>query len=242
MSTVAATVSDRAAPPDVTRVWARASATLDAFACLVAFVVTLTGRFFGTRAARAIGTCLCHDRTQRAQCGANAVANCTAPAASAPPSHWRACDFAGLPGQEPCADAVRCASAGASLALFPFAFGIAAEHAGVSRDEPLVPIDRHGGSLMHAITEVDRCKAPASRVETPRFDAGPEYPRPDCLSAEEQLRDLSPPQASSAGCSLSKAEPCAAVDNGVAPTQTVPFVQWPVPPQLAREVAATPLP
>ena len=97
-------------------------------------------------------------------------------------------------------------------------------------------------SISQSIAEVDRRRAPASRVETPRFEAPPEHPRPNCLAAEEQLRDVSRPQAASVECALPEAEPCAASGNAFARTETAPAMLWLVSLPPVREAAATALP
>ncbi|HUB48882.1 MAG TPA: hypothetical protein VMB73_28230, partial [Acetobacteraceae bacterium] len=79
---------------------------------------------------------------------------------------------------------------------------------------------------------VDRRKAPASRIETPRFGAPPEHLRPDCLLAEEQSCDRAPPQQASAECLSPEAQPC---PETFEQTETAPVLHWPVSP--AREVA-----
>src|ERR1700752_2778441 len=82
MSTAAVTASDRAAQPDPTRAWARASVTLNAVAVLIAVICnlirqgktfalafrnhvrepgdSLTGRFSGTAIIPIIGKCMRH--------------------------------------------------------------------------------------------------------------------------------------------------------------------------------------
>ena len=222
MSTAAVTVSDRAAQPDLTRAWARASATLNAVAVLVTFVCNLirhgknlalvfhdhvhtlgyalTGRFFGTAIIPIISKCMRRGVMRD-------VALYTAPArrraaGTIPPGTCR--DLANI-----------------------------AEHTGASRDAQRVPIARNGFSLIPFTAEVDRRKAPASRIETPRFGAPPEHRRRDCLLAEKQSCDRAPPQQASAECLSPEAQPC---PETFEQTETAPVLHWPVSP--AREVAA----
>ena len=294
MSTAAATASDRAAQPVPTRAWTRASATLNAFACLVALVLNLIGLgktlarsfrghvrqpgygltrgFFGTSGIPAIGTCLRRslmhsvalykalwhqatrglserlsglrrDRTPPEQgdahARAGAAAQVNAPAKTASPK-WT-CDLSSLPTEQDAADAARRRRVGAMIPDVRTAANRTSDNAGMFPDKLLVPIGRLGGSLNQFIAEVDRCKAPASRVETPRFEAPPEHHRPNCLSAEDQLRDPAPPQAKSAEWSSPEAGPRAASGNAFERTETAPAIARPVLPRPAREVAATAL-
>jgi len=200
MNAAAATTSDRAAQPPSSRAWARASATLNAFAGLVALVFTLI-RYGKTHAVTI--------RAHIAELGR------------------------GLAG--------RFFGTAAILAGTHPNFANTAEYAAASRDVLLVPIDRPG-SLTQFIAEVDRRKAPASRVETPRFEAPPEHQRPDSLSAEEQSSDRAPPHAASAECSSPQAGPCPASGETFERIETAPAMQWPVSSPPAREVAAAALP
>ena len=294
MQAASATVSARAAPPVLTRARARASATLNAFAALVALAVTfiehaqhlaftvrahvaepadgLTRRFFETSGIRLIGMymrrgamrsvtlyrvlwpqtnrgallrlrALLRDRTPPEQGGAHAragtAAHDNAPAIPTHPKWHQTCDLSYLPGQEPVADAARRRAACSILSAISVHNRITAGSAGASRDELLAPIASFGGSLTPFIAEVDRCKAPASRVETPRFERAPEYPCPDSLSAEEQSCDVTPPQAASAECSSPPAEPCSACGETFARTEIAPAMLWPVSLPPMREIAAT---
>ena len=226
MSTAAAaTVSARAAQPDPTRAWARASATPNAVAVLIALVVallqqirslarafrnhvpqpgdSLTGRFPGTAIIHAIGTCM-RPRAMRSQALYQA------------PARPRE---AGLTVPQPCLNPTN-----------------PAESTGASRDGQLVPIARFGVSVTQFIAEVDRCQAPAARIESPRFGNGPpERRRPDCLLAEEQSCDHAPPQQKSAECYCPETKPCVASGKAFEQTETAPVLHWPVSP--AREVA-----
>jgi hypothetical protein len=295
MSTAAAIVSDRAAQPDLTRAWARASATLNAFAYLLTLVFNLTGhaktlarafrvhvrqpgygrtgRFFGTAIIPVISKCmrrgvmrgmalykvlwrracrrpstrlpaLQRDRTPSGQGGANARAGTAAahdaPAKAALPKWRQACDLSHLLAEPAVAEAARRRVAGAILPGIDLDFANTAESAGASWDNLLVPIARFGGSLNQFIAEVDRRKAPASRIETPRFGVPPEHHRPDCLLAEEQSCNRAPPQQESAECSSPEFGPCPETCEAFVRTETAPALRWPVSP--AREVAATPTP
>jgi len=118
---------------------------------------------------------------------------------------------------------------------------VTAEAAVALRDQIFVPGDhRLGGALTESLAEVDRRKAPASRIETPRFGVPPEYRRPCCLLAEEQLRDVPPPQDWSAESSSPDAGSRLASRETFVPAETVPANRWPVSP--AREVAVTAFP
>ena len=222
MSTAAVTVSDRAAQPDPTRAWARASATLNAVAVLITLVFNLirhgeilavalrdhvpepgyrlTGRFFGTAIIDIISKCMRHGVMR-------GVALYTAPARHR---------VAGATRPGTCRD-----------------FTNTAEKTGASWDNQLVPIARFGASLTQFTAGVDRRKAPASRIETPRFGAPLEHFHPDCLLAERQSCDRAPPQQASAEWSSPEAERCPETFDQ---TETAPALHWPVSP--AREVAA----
>ena len=223
MSTAAAIVSVRAAQPDPTRAWARASATLNAIALLINLVFNLirhgknlavafydrgrepgdnlTGGFLATVNIPIISKCM-----RRGVMRGVALDTAPAPLRAAGPARPDTClDLANT-----------------------------AEETGASRDAPFVPIARHGGSLIQFTAEVDRRKAPASRIETPRFGVPPEHLHPDCLRAEEQSCDRAPPQQASAAWSSPEAEPC---PETCEQTETAPVLHWPVSP--AREVAAT---
>jgi len=293
MNAASATVSARAAPPVLTRAWARVSATLSAFAVLVALVANLieqgkhlaatirahaadcgygqTGGFLETGDIHVIGTCirrgvmrrmalykaLWHqangrfgsrlpalpcDRTPPAPGGAKAragtaAAQHNAPATAAHPERRQNCDPSYLPTDEPAADE---ASRRAARAIPPRVsphFANTPEAAGILRDGPLlVPFASLGFRFTQFIAEVDRCQAPASRIETPRLGRGPEHQRPNCLSAVEQLRDVPPPQAASAECSSPEAKPRPGTFEQ---TETAPAMLRPVSPCPAQEVAAT---
>jgi hypothetical protein len=222
MSTAAVTVSDRAAQPDPTRAWARASATLNAVAALVTFVFNLirhgknlavavrdhvpepgyrlASRFLGTAIIPIISKCMRRGVMRGV-------------ALYAMPARPRAADPALT---DTCLD-----------------FTNPAEKTGASRDDRFVPIARHGGSLTHFTAEVDRRKAPGSLIETPRFGAPPEHLCPDCLLAEGQSCDHAPPQQASAEWSSPEAKPC---PETFEQTETAPVLHWPV--SQAREVAA----
>jgi len=303
MSTAAAIVSARAAQPDLTRAWARASATLNAVAAFVAFVCNLvlpgknlafanrvrksghgfTAWFFGTstidvivarlprgimrslalpqalwhRAWRDVSVwipMLWRGRSAPGQDGANARPNAAAQdnvsskdmrstaCQSCDLSHLPTHDFSDRPTKEAAAQAAArevCRhNAGAIAAGIRLDRGITAETADAVWDEPLVPIRRFRLSLTRFSAEVDRCKAPASRIETLRFGVPPEHPRLDSLSAEEQSSDHAPPQAASAECSSPEAEPC---PETFKLTETGPAMPWPVSLPPAQEVAATAL-
>jgi hypothetical protein len=221
MSTAAVTVSDRAAQPDITRAWARASATLNAVAVLITLVFNLirhgknlavafrnrvgqrgddlTGRFFGTVIISIISKCM-----RRGVMRGVALYTAPAPLRAAGPFRPDTClDFANP-----------------------------AEKTGASRDDRHVPIARIGDSLIQFTAEVDRRKAPASRIETLRFGAPPEHLRRDCLLAEKQSCDHAPPQQASAAWSSPEADPC---PETCEQTETAPAKCRPVSP--AREVA-----
>ncbi|HTW69419.1 MAG TPA: hypothetical protein VME47_06000 [Acetobacteraceae bacterium] len=192
--------------------------------------------------ASALPAALRRDRTPPGRIGANARADTAAgdntPANPMHPKTWQTCDLSHLPTQQPAADAARRDAACAILADIHLAPGRTGESAVAPWHRLLVPTARFGGSLMQSIAKVDRCKAPASRIEPPRFGGAPERQRPNCLSAEEQLRDLEPPQAKSAECSSPEAGPLTASCNAFRPTETAPTMRWPVSPHQAREVAA----
>ena len=175
------------------------------------------------------------------QCGtaaqARAAAKDEAFAGPVRPEWPQACDPSCLPMAA--AAAARGHAAGAVLADICSCFGRTLENAAAARDAWRVPANRLGRYPLHVIAEVDRCKAPASRVGTPRFDARPEHHRPDSLSAEEQSCDVAPPQTAPAGCSSPQAEPCAASGETCVRTETAPVLYWPVSSRPAREVAAT---
>jgi hypothetical protein len=223
MSTAAVTASsDRAAQPDITRAWARASATLNAVVVLITLFLKpirqgktlgdvfrnhvlepgcrLTGRFFGTVIIPIISKCMRRGVMRD-------IALYTAPA--------------------------RRRAEGPTLSHACLDLANTAEQTGVSRDAQLVPIACNGFSLTQFTAEVDRRKAPASRIETPRFGAPPEHLRPDCLLAEEQSCDRAPPLQASAECLSPEAQPW---PETFEQTETVPVLHWPVSP--AREVAA----
>ena len=71
-------------------------------------------------------------------------------------------------------------------------YNITSDNAGMLPDKPLVPIDHLGGFLTQSIAKVDRRKAPASRVETPRSAerARTSVPNTACFApaASEQYR------------------------------------------------------
>jgi hypothetical protein len=222
MSTAAVTVADRAAQPDPTRAWARASATLNAVAVLITLVFNLiqhgknlvvalcdhvrkpgdnlTGGFSGTAIIPIISKCM----RRGVMRGVALYAVPARPRAAGPTRPGTCRDFAN-----------------------------AAEKTGASRDDQFVPIARHGDSPIQFTAEVDRRKAPASRIGTPRFGAPPEHLRPDCLLAEGQSCDRAPPQQASAEWRSPEAEPC---PETFEQTETTPVLHWPVSP--AREVAA----
>jgi len=225
MSTAAVTVSGRAAQPDLTRAWARASSTLNAVAVLIALVFSLirqgktlavafrnrvrkpgdglTGRFVGTAIIPLISKCM-----RRGVMRSAALYKAPARPRTAGPTPPPTCpDLANT-----------------------------TEQTGASRDDRFVPIVRHGDSFTQFTAEVDRCKAPASRIETPRFGVPPEHLRPDCLLAEEQSCDRAPPQQVSAECSSPAAGPCPETGETFEQTETAPVLHWPVSP--APEVAA----
>ena len=288
MSIAAATVSARAAQPDLTRAGTRASATLNAFAVLVAVVFTLIAyartlsltvrgnrrdRGFGrpstsfatgnihttamqrqrpsaahavalpkalwrqaSRALRMWLPGLRRDNIRLDQRGANihvaAAAGGNAPAQTAPAQSSQIRAISDLPtppqaagqARRPWAISLGCGITPANAELFP--------------DTMLFPIRRFGDSLKPFIAEVDRCKAPASRIETPRFERAPEHHRPGSPSAEEQSRDPAPPQAAFAEWSLPHAGPCPETCEPFRPTETAPARSWPVSLPPTREVIA----
>ena len=317
MTATAATASDLAAQPDLTRARARAAATFNAVTCLFCLVLSLvehgrnlastfrdhvrepghglTGRCFGTSNIYVIGTCMRRglmrgialremlrrradrgprlrmpaprrDRTTPAHDGAHmsdganthaganahaganthtganahagAEAQDTEPARPARSKWWQARNLAYLPTEAEVADEARRRRPGAIAADICLDFGMTPDNAGELWDALLVGIDRFGGSRSQFIAEVDRRRAPASRVETPRSEAPPEHHRPDALSAEERSRDVAPPQAASAECSMPEAAPRAAAGQAFALTATAPE-PWPVALPPMREVAAT---
>jgi len=222
MSTAAVTVSACAAQPDPTRAWARASITPNAVAVLVTFVCNLIRHGKNLALAfhdhvhtrgynltgRFFGTAIIPIISKCMRRGVmRGMALYTAPA------RHRA---AGLTRPGTCHDLANTAA-----------------NTGASRDARFVPIARFGDSLIPFTAEVDRRKAPASRIETPRFGAPPEHRRRDCLLAEKQSCDRAPPQQASAEWSSPEAEPCPATFEQ---TETAPAMCRPVSP--AREVAA----
>ncbi|HUB48036.1 MAG TPA: hypothetical protein VMB73_23910 [Acetobacteraceae bacterium] len=179
------------------------------------------------------------DRTQLDQRGTNIHAGATAqdraPAQATPAKSSHTHDISDRPTRQQAAgQAHRPRSIPLDVATSP-------GNTEMSPDMLLVPIRRFGGSLKHFIAEVDWCKAPASRIETPRFERAPEHHRPGSLSAEEQSRDHAPPQAASAECSSPEAEPCPETCETFEPTETAPARSWPVSRPPTREVAATAL-
>jgi len=284
MCTAAATASARAAQPVLTRAGTRASATLNAFAVLIAVVVNLidhgrilaltvrgkpgfgrASRVFATglhtipalclRCSAMHGVALAKALWRRARCAlrawlpglrrdripldqssanihAGATAQDSALAKATPAALGQARDISRLSAPPQAAGQARRPWAG------PLDLGITPANAGPLRDEGR-PVRRFGGSLRQFIAEVDRCKAPASRVETPRFGAPPEHHRPGSLSAEEQSRDHAPPQAASAAKSLPQAGPCPETCGTFRPTETAPAKPWPVSLPPLQEVAVT---
>jgi len=181
--------------------------------------------------------------THPARDAANPAPHGTAAAANpaaVPPQWVQLRDVSNPHTRQAVANEPRRRTAGATLADICLPFPMTTESAGTSRDEWCVPTESLGGSPVQFSAEVDRRKAPASRIETPRFEVPPEHRRPNCLPAEEQLRDLLPPQAPSAGCSSPEAEPCTASGRTCAPADTAPAMRSPVVPPKAQEVAATP--
>jgi len=292
MNAAAAITSARAAQPDRSRAWARASATLNAAAVLVSFIGNVIGQ--GRRLARACrghpaasgdtppgrrretrvapvsltnwrggiirGAALCRllwhhanpglgallpalrrDRAQAEPGGAFACSGVAAtdnvPAQAAHPQSRQACDLPSRPTQPAVADPACRPAAHAPHITLDLVSTTAT--AGALRDSLPVRGNRLGFRLTPFLAKVDRCKAPASRIEPPRFEAPPEHQRPNCLSAVEQLRDVLPPQAASAGCLSPQAEPCTASRQAFQRSETVPVMQRPVLPRQAREVAAT---
>ncbi|HUN41035.1 MAG TPA: hypothetical protein VMU81_12150 [Acetobacteraceae bacterium] len=294
MNAASATVSACAAQPDLTRAGARASATLNAFAVLVALVFTLTdhgkhlalafrahvaqpghgrtGRFCQTGTINIIRTnlrrammrsvalyqalrhqanralalplpALRADRTRPEQAAANArpgqAGQDSARAKATHPEWWQNADPSYTPTAQPVADELSRRAAGAILPPISLIFADTTETAGAVWGNLTVPINRPGFRRTRFIAEVDWCQAPASRVGTPRLGRpSSEHHRPNCLSAAEQLRDRPPPQAESAECASSQAEPCAASTGTSQQTETAPAMQWPVLPCPAQEVAA----
>ena len=201
MNAAASITSDPAAQPDLTRAWARASATLNAFAALVAFAI----RLVHSRNRRGVMRCLALLKLLWRRSN------------SAVTQHLARLRQGRLPsGQD---------SANASAAT--------------SRDAPRVHSDSPSGPLTQFIAEVDRRKAPASRIEAPRFEAPPEHHRPVCFPAEEHAGHHPPPPASSVECRAPAAEPCSASRTAFRQTDTVPAKRWPVLMPPAPEVAAT---
>ena len=225
MSTAAATVSACAAQPDPTRAWARVSVTLNAVAVLIAVICNLIRQ--GKNLALAFHDhvhTLGYNLTGRfsgtaiiliiGKCMRHGVMRAVALyTASARPRAAAAL----LPGT--CRDLANTAA-----------------KTGASRDDRFVPIARPGDPFIQFTAEVDRRKAPASRIETPRFGVPPEHLRPDCLLAEEQSCDRAPPQQVSAECSSPAAGPCPETGETFEQTETAPVLHWPVSP--APEVAA----
>jgi len=174
------------------------------------------------------------DNTRLDQRGANihvaAAAGGNAPAQATPAQSSQARAIYALPTQaadqarRPWAISLDCGITPANAELFP--------------DTMLFPIRRFGDSLKPFIAEVDRCKAPASRIETPRFERAPEHHRPGSPSAEEQSRDPAPPQAAFAEWSLPQAGPCPETCEPFRPTETAPARSWPVSLPPTREVTA----
>ncbi|HUB49304.1 MAG TPA: hypothetical protein VMB73_30390 [Acetobacteraceae bacterium] len=176
-----------------------------------------------------------------------------APAKDMRSTMWQTCDLSHLPAQDlsdrpangaaaqAAAREARRRKAGAIAAGTCLASSITAETAGLVWYEPLVATRRFRISLTRFSAEVDRCKAPASRVETPRFGVPPEHPHLDSLSAEEQSSDHAPPQAASAECPSPEAEPCPETCETFEPTETAPAMTWPVSLPTAQEVAAAAL-
>jgi hypothetical protein len=222
MSTAALTVSDRAAQPDPTRAGARASATLNAVAVLITLVFNLIqhgktlalafrahvpqpgGNLTGRFFGTAIIDVISKCMRRGVMCGSALYQVPARPRAAGPTQH------------DTCLDRIA-----------------AAEETGASRDNQFVPIARLGRSLTLFTAEIDRRKAPASCIETPRFGAPPEHLHPDCLRAEEQSCDHAPPQQASAECPSPEAEPCPETFEQM---ETAPVLHWPV--SSAREVAA----
>ena len=225
----------------------------------------LTGRLFGTTDIYVIGTCmrrgvmrsvalykvlwersdrdprvrfppLRRDRTPPNQ--GDATAKPKTPVKDTRPKWWQTRDLAYLPTEAEVADEARRRPAGAIVADICLDFGMTPENAGALWDQLLAPIARFGGSLKRFTAEVDRRNAPASRIETPRFEAPAEHQRPNCLSAEERSRDHPPPQASYAENAAPAAEPCTASGTALEQTETAPALHWPVSPPTAPEVAA----
>jgi len=202
-----------------------------------------------------------HDRIPPEQGSANARGDAAAQDnAPAKPmrSEWRQTgDLSSLTTDQAITDAARRHAAGAMRSDMCRRSSMTGENPGALRHESLVPTEPFGGSLTQFgdywlggscrqadsrpqfSAEVDRRKAPASRIETPRFEAPPEHQRPNCLSAEEQLRVFLPPQAASAECPSPEAEPRSASRHAFERTETAPAMHWPVSPRPAREVAAT---
>jgi hypothetical protein len=175
------------------------------------------------------------DRTPLDQRGANihagAAAGGNAPAQATPAQSSQTRAIADLPTQPQAADQARRPWAGSLDG------GIPPANAGSLWDERR-PVRCFGDSLKQFIAEVDWCKAPAARFESPRFEAPPEHHRPGSLSAEEQSRDHAPPQAASAEWSLPQAGPCPETCEPFAQTETAPAKAWPVSLPSTREAAA----
>ena len=290
MNAASAIVSARAAQPDSSRAWARASAILNAFAALVALVFNLiehgrhlaltvrrhireagyglAGRCFGTNGIRVIYTnirrgvalhkalwqranrrlglrlpALQCDHTPSGRNGVNAPVGAAAkdnsPAVAAHTHWWQPGDLSHLSAVKAVADEARRRASRAILPGTSPAFGAATKNASAFWDQLFVPIDRFGCSLTQFIAEVDRRKAPASRIETPRFGVPPEHHCLDCLLAEEQLCDRAPPQQSPAECLSPEAGPCPESSETFARTETAPALRWPASPAPAWEVATS---
>ncbi|HUB50440.1 MAG TPA: hypothetical protein VMB73_36190 [Acetobacteraceae bacterium] len=225
MSTAAVTASDRAAQPDPMRAWARASATLNAVAVLITLVFSLIQH--GKTLALAFRN---HDRKP----GDNLIGRFFGTAIIDIISK---CMRRGVMRSAALYKApARRRAAGRTVPPTCLDLANTAEQTGASRDAQRVPIARLGGSLTQFTAEVDRRKAPASRIEAPRFGAPPEHLRPDCLLAEEQSCDRAPPLQASAECPSPAAGPCPETGETFERTETAPVLHWPVSP--AREVAA----
>ena len=236
MSIAAAIASDRAARPGATRAWARASATLNAVASLVILVLDLLGH------AKPQVLAFC-ERFRRAACGvtgrwlgsndlhviATRIVAC---------GRRGAMRCAALPGLLWCVASRRACGPQPALLCDRMQPEQYSTHVRVGAWQDGLPgsIGRLGRVHIQFTAKVARRKAPASRVETPRFEAPPGHRRPDCLSAVEQSCDRSPLRAWSAECPSPQAVPCSAAGETFAPSKATPRMRRPI--ASAREVAA----
>jgi len=248
MNAAATATSALAALAHLTRAWARAFATLDAVACLVTLASSLVNH--GKVLVRAIRASVGEAGVRLARAllsadGIDAVAT-HAPAAghalpvrAARPAWRQTHTVIHLLWEATAADSAHPRRADPVAASIGRYVGTTAALAVVPRHEPFDPLDRFGGRLTQFIAEVGRCKAPASRVETPRFEAPPERLSLGSLSAEEQSSHRPPPQATSARDTARGAEPRSASRPAREQTETAPPM-CPVALPPAREVVAPP--